>query len=170
MTNTFKSLKTPKRRMEQPRHDGSLDNGLADVLHYLSGQKDYAILGENAAHMYTGNESYKLPFEVVGNVEYPLGIVTVTPSLFFPEALIAGAQPVDVQHQDKQYRVQVAKPEQLAALLLADNTHEGRAALEIINHFKQELDFEEMRCSWKRRPDYDALYTRMCHAFYELAR
>jgi hypothetical protein len=91
MIEVFKNKKTPKVRVVTPSRDDltiGIEGEIDDVLQYLHEQENYAIVGENAVHIHTGEHSYTLPFEVVGSLSYPGGLVSIMHRFSLPRRLL----------------------------------------------------------------------------------
>ena len=142
---------------------------VVSVLSYLQGRENYAVVGKNATAIYLPNEfNLTVPFEAVGSFDHPLMIAGKTHhSDLFSQAIVRESVPRDVRFGDT-YQIRVPTIESLITVHMVANTRYGLDASLLIKEFGKELNFEEIRCMFKGRDNYEELYSSLTRAFYEL--
>ena len=145
-------------------------DGIEDVLSYLNDKKGYTVMGQSATAIYLPDEfKLKTPLEAIGDLKHHLIVPShAHKSVFFPESVIREAVKRKVRHRDKTYRIRVPKPEDLVAMHMIHNTRYGADTAALTWEFGRELNFEEIRCMFKGREDYESLYSALARIFYEL--
>jgi hypothetical protein len=142
---------------------------ISDVLNYLDNRKDYSIVGDVAFMIYLDRLKTFSEINIISNSDLDFDGCIRENSPFdslFDKSVVRDS----VEKVVEGHTVRVAKPEQLIAMDLSFGKKQGFRSFELMERLRKNLDYEEIRCLWKRLDNYDELYSTLIQAYYEFTR